>query len=133
MARADDMRRELMSIFQTELDEHLSLLNHGVLALEQGVDPAHRAEQINTLFRAAHSLKGAARAVNLKDIAHLAHRLEDALDALRQKDATLLPRDFNWILAGVDTLRVAMDGHLQGAPLSDEQLEARFPLAPLDS
>ncbi|MBK8535280.1 MAG: hybrid sensor histidine kinase/response regulator [Candidatus Competibacteraceae bacterium] len=133
MARADDMRRELMSIFQTELDEHLSLLNQGLLALEQGADPAHRADQINTLFRAAHSLKGAARAVNLKDIAHLAHRLEDALGALRQENITLPPRDFDWMLAGVDTLRVAMEGHLRGAPLSDEQLETRFPPAPLDS
>lgn len=67
MARADEMRRELMAIFQAELDEHLSLLNQGVLALEQGAEADQRTDQLNGMFRAAHSLKGAARAVNLKD------------------------------------------------------------------
>ena len=34
MARAEAMRRELMAIFQTELDEHLSRLSQEALALE---------------------------------------------------------------------------------------------------
>ena len=58
MARAEAMRRELMAIFQTELDEHLSRLSQEALALEQDSDPVQRAERINLVFRAAHSLKG---------------------------------------------------------------------------
>ena len=56
MARAEAMRRELMAIFQTELDEHLSHLSQEALALEQDGDPVQRLERINTVFRAAHSL-----------------------------------------------------------------------------
>jgi two-component system chemotaxis sensor kinase CheA len=130
MARAEAMRRELMAIFQTELDEHLSHLSQEALALEQDGDPVQRLERINIVFRAAHSLKGAARAVNLSDISQLAHRLEDTLGAIRMGDLTLLPEHTDLMLAGVDAIKAAMDGHLSGSPLTEAQLEALFPTSP---
>jgi len=130
MARAEAMRRELMAIFQTELDEHLSRLSQEALVLEQDGDPAQRAERINLVFRAAHSLKGAARAVNLNDISQLAHRLEDTLGAIRKGDLTLRPEHTDLILAGVDAIKAAMEGHLNGSPLTEAQLETLFPAPP---
>ena len=139
MARAEAMRRELMAIFQTELDEHLSHLSQEALALEQDGDPVQRLERINTVFRAAHSLKGAARAVNLNDISQLAHRLEDTLGAIRKGDLTLRPEHADLILAAVDAIKAAMEGHLNGSPLTEAQLETLFsappapPAAPVSS
>ena len=130
MARAEAMRRELMAIFQTELDEHLGRLSQEALALEQDSDPVQRIERINIVFRAAHSLKGAARAVNLSDISQLAHRLEDTLGAIRKGDLTLLPEHTDLMLAGVDAIKAAMEGHLSGSPLTEAQIEALFPTSP---
>ena len=60
----DQLARRLMATFLDELEEHVQTLNRELLALKRA--PAgERGERLRTLFRAAHSLKGAARSVNL--------------------------------------------------------------------
>jgi len=54
-----------MVTFQAELQEHLSTLNKGLLLLERNPAPDERTNLLTDIFRAAHSIKGAARAVNL--------------------------------------------------------------------
>jgi two-component system chemotaxis sensor kinase CheA len=54
----------LMGTFLLELEEHLRSLNRELLLLEKTPPGSERSELLTTLFRAAHSLKGAARAVN---------------------------------------------------------------------
>src|ERR1700674_5164664 len=108
MLQPDEIQRQLMDIFQAELDEHLGTLNKGLLALEQGPMPDDRAAVLSNIFRAAHSLKGAARAVGVKDIEAMAHRLEDALGAIRQGDRPLMPQHIDTLLMTVDSIRDIM-------------------------
>jgi two-component system, chemotaxis family, sensor kinase CheA len=69
----------LLVTFAAEAVQHLQALNRHLLDLEAGTDTADtRAE----LFRAAHSLKGAARAVNLHEVELAAHELEDIFAGL---------------------------------------------------
>src|SRR5262245_255022 len=78
-ADADDLLGPLLAVFTTEAAEHLQAMNQHLRGLEQGSDDPHlRAE----LFRAAHSLKGAARAVNRTDVERVAHDLENVFAAL---------------------------------------------------
>jgi two-component system chemotaxis sensor kinase CheA len=75
----DDIIGPLLVVFAAEAAEHVQAMNHHLVRLEQGADDAHlRAE----LFREAHSMKGAARAVNLADIEGLAHELENVFAGL---------------------------------------------------
>ncbi|GGE41548.1 hybrid sensor histidine kinase/response regulator [Agaricicola taiwanensis] len=74
-----DLRTQLLAAFQSEHREHMDALRHGFDALASG-----READIKELFRRAHSLKGAARAVDLPDVEELAHRLEALLSDLME-------------------------------------------------
>src|SRR6185295_2336318 len=69
----------LMGTFLEELEEHVRAMNENLLALEKTAEPAERASRVQALFRAAHSLKGASRAVNIIPLETACHRLEGLL------------------------------------------------------
>jgi two-component system, chemotaxis family, sensor kinase CheA len=64
----------LMQTFVDELDEHVRALERDLLALERDRDDAGL---LNSLSRTAHSLKGAARAVDVGLVERACHRLEE--------------------------------------------------------
>ena len=63
--------QRLMATFLDELDEHVQTIGDGVLALEKGLPAEELAEQLAAMFRAAHSLKGASRAVDQLSLIHI--------------------------------------------------------------
>ncbi|HVL32958.1 MAG TPA: Hpt domain-containing protein [Actinomycetota bacterium] len=69
----DDVVNELRAIFASEAEEHVQALNDGLLLLESGGADASQGA-VRELFRAAHTLKGAASAINLDEVERLAHR-----------------------------------------------------------
>ncbi|GAB5540785.1 MAG: response regulator [Sandaracinaceae bacterium] len=73
------LTKRLRAVFVEELEDHVSTWNDALLRLEQGAPPA---DLQRTLFRIAHSLKGAARAVSLPTLETYCHGLEEELDAL---------------------------------------------------
>src|SRR2546421_4063228 len=76
-ASSDDMLAQLLVLFAVEAQEHLEAMNRHLLALEQGPRGEAHERLRAELNREAHSLKGAARAVNRTEIESLAHTLED--------------------------------------------------------
>ena len=123
MDRSEDIRRQLMATFQSELSDHLGVLNQGFLILEEGKEQPEQETLLGDLFRAAHSLKGAARAVNLRDIELISHRLEDILGAFQQGELSPAPDQFDVLFPALDALREAMDCHLRGESPPSEGLE----------
>lgn len=86
MSRSAAICEQLISSFRAELAEHVQTMTDGLLALEQArVPEEQRPATLEDVFRAAHSLKGAARAVNLTVIEQLAHSLEGILDGLQRQ------------------------------------------------
>jgi len=88
----------LLDLFRTELETHARILEEGLVATEARQDPA----KIQTLMRAAHSLKGAARIVGLDAAVRLAHAMEDMLSAAQRGDRQLTGVDFDLLLRGTD-------------------------------
>jgi two-component system chemotaxis sensor kinase CheA len=82
--RPDELQAQLMATFSLEAAEHVQTMNENLLALENGCAADVREQRVAELFRAAHSLKGAARAVSLADVEALSHQLEDAFAKMRQ-------------------------------------------------
>ncbi|HYM12727.1 MAG TPA: response regulator [Bryobacterales bacterium] len=78
-----ELNQKLLAVFQVEHKEHLeqirSLLEH--LEKGAGVSPGPELDEV---FRRAHSLKGAARAVDLRPVETLAHRLETLFSRVRE-------------------------------------------------
>jgi two-component system chemotaxis sensor kinase CheA len=95
--------QELRATFQEEAREHLEALSRGVFELEQSPAGGDRAGIVEPMFRAAHSLKGAARAVDLRDIETVCQGLEDVFASLRRGGAPLSAE-------GLDALHAAVRG-----------------------
>jgi two-component system chemotaxis sensor kinase CheA len=84
VGRSSLIREQLISSFRAELADHVQTMSDGLLVLEQGQETGEQRQQtLESVFRAAHSLKGAARAVNVTIVEQLAHSLEEVLDAVQ--------------------------------------------------
>src|SRR5207245_3991058 len=78
-------RQQLQATFSGELVERVGTLKRLLRTLEHdGTNRQVRLETVDALFREAHSLKGAARAVELESVERWAHALESALDVVRR-------------------------------------------------
>ncbi|QEX21072.1 histidine kinase [Hypericibacter adhaerens] len=99
----DALIARLMKTFLGEAEEHVQALNRGLLELEKQPAAADRGATLKTLFRTAHSLKGAAHAVTVPAIETACHKLEElfatAVDG-RSIDADL----FRALFAIVDAI-----------------------------
>jgi two-component system chemotaxis sensor kinase CheA len=116
------LQRRLMDVFVGELEEHVRSLNGGLLALEKQPSADDRAECVRGLFRAAHSLKGAAGSVGVKPIEAACHHLEELLGAVRDGSITLGSEDFDLIYAAADAIadagtRLRAKQDLNGSPI----------------
>lgn len=79
----DEFLKKLLATFRVEADEHLKTMSSCLLELEKAPAGARRAELVETIFREAHSLKGAARAVNLLDIESVCQSLETVFAGMK--------------------------------------------------
>lgn len=104
--------------FGVETQEHIEEIELNLVETEQrGATP----EQVACLFRAFHSLKGLANAMDLGTFSQLAHRSEDILGAVRDGDATLDGETVTLLLEVLDEIRrlrgIAVETHADaGAP-----------------
>ena len=76
---------ELQQIFLDEATEYLEKLNADLLELDQHAGTT-QPELVNRVLRGAHTLKGSAAMVNLKNISDLAHKMEDTLQIVRDQN-----------------------------------------------
>jgi two-component system, chemotaxis family, sensor histidine kinase and response regulator WspE len=109
----------LMDLFRSEADGQTALMTEGLLALEgEGVPSASALE---SLMRAAHSLKGAARIVGLDAAVRVAHALEDNFVAAQRGEFAIRSRDVDVMLKAVDLLaRVALLSEEEAASWQSE-------------
>src|SRR5947209_4414016 len=99
MSDADSF--SLMDLFREEVRSHAATLNQGLLDLENDVA---KPQNIEPLMRAAHSIKGAARIVNIDYAVQLAHVMEDAFVAAQQGRICINSADIDMLLRGTDLL-----------------------------
>lgn len=92
----------ILALFRQEVDEQCSRVSQLLLRLEQEPD---RLDLIAPVMRAAHSIKGAARAVRLDPVVSLAHALEDRLAAAQKRQHGVDEALIEFCLAAVDLLR----------------------------
>ncbi|MBY0522031.1 MAG: response regulator [Gemmataceae bacterium] len=118
--------KRLMATFIEELDEHVRDLNRVLLEHEKSGD-AGRDERLRALFRTAHSLKGAARSVNLEVIETACHQMEDVLAAARDRRQDLDAGRFALLFAAADALEEAAMRLREEHDLHGSRLEGLLP------
>ena len=115
----------LLAAFLQDLDEQLRTFNTELLALE---NTPGDTERLNRIFRAAHTLKGAARATGVPYVEPACHALEDLLADARDGHRTLDTDAFTTLFFAADALADAGSRLKRGQSLDDAlitQLEAR--------
>jgi chemosensory pili system protein ChpA (sensor histidine kinase/response regulator) len=123
MARFFVENAEILTYFGPEGAEHLETMARALGALERG-----ETEELATLLRAVHTLKGAAYTVGYAAMGRLAHRIEDLLGA-PQQELALAPPVLESLWAALDVLRHLLAGpDLAPAdlPAALERAEARL-------
>jgi two-component system sensor histidine kinase and response regulator WspE len=91
----------LMALFRDEAQSHSATLAQGLLELE---GDAANPQRIEPLMRAAHSIKGAARIVQVAPAVRLAHAMEDVFVAAQDGKVRIKTEDIDVLLRGADLL-----------------------------
>lgn len=101
MSGEDLSQFSMLDLFKAELETQSEALTTGLLALER--DPV-AANHLEACMRAAHSLKGAARIIELMPAVEVAHAMEECLVAAQHGRIVLRRDHIDALLAGVDLL-----------------------------
>ena len=110
-----DMSQFLQTFFE-ESTEGLEIMETGLLNLDVGTADS---EEINTIFRAAHSIKGGSATFGLSAVASFTHHMETLLDELRDGRRDVTQGVVDLLLQSVDCLRELLD-----AAQNDEEFDA---------
>ncbi|MBD3884489.1 hybrid sensor histidine kinase/response regulator [Phormidium tenue FACHB-886] len=118
MTSNSSIREETYPYFLQEVPELLQVLEQGLLRLRD----ASTLDQVNTLMRATHTLKGAAASVGLETIALLAHSLEDIFKALCRPDVSIDPDVEALLFEGFECLRLPLIAELTGNAINHTEV-----------
>lgn len=91
----------MFDLFRMEIESQTTLLSNNLLALEQDTSSAALLESV---MRASHSVKGAARMVSVDAVVNIAHVMEDCFVAAQKNQITLQRCDIDYLLKAVDTI-----------------------------
>jgi len=107
---------QFYQVFFEESAEHLANMESLLLALDlDAPDP----DQLNAIFRAAHSIKGGSGTFGFTDMTEVTHVLETLLDRIRKNEITITSEMVDAFLQAGDVLRGLLDAHQTGG-LADE-------------
>ncbi|WP_429600714.1 chemotaxis protein CheA, partial [Variovorax sp. PvP013] len=99
---------EFLGIFVEEAREHLQEMEAMLLALR--IETV-TTEDLNKIFRAAHSIKGGSATFGLHGVTELAHVLESLLDRLRDRRLALTTEMVDALLRSTDTIGAQISEH----------------------
>ncbi len=114
------MSIDMNQFFQAFFDETEELLAEKERLLLAVDVAAPDMEDIDAIFRAAHSIKGGASTFGLNDITEVTHMLESLLDRIRKGEMALTAEHVDAFLAAKDIVKMQLDGHRHGTPVDQD-------------
>lgn len=112
---------QFYQVFFDEADELLAEMEKLLLALDVA---APDSEDLNAIFRAAHSIKGGAATFGFTDITEVTHMLESLLDRIRKGEMALTGEHVDAFLVAKDILAMQMDGHHHGTAVDQPAVDS---------
>lgn len=95
----DFSNSSMLDLFRLEVEMQAEILNSGLLKLEKNPSST---DDIESLMRSAHSIKGAARIVQLDPIVKLSHAMEDCFVAVQESKLNLEEFHIDLLFKGAD-------------------------------
>ena len=103
--------------FLEESFEGLELMETGLLNLKAGDH-----EAINSIFRAAHSIKGGAGTFGFDSVTEFTHLVETLLDEMRDGRREIKPNDIEILLTSVDCMRLLIEAARDDEDYDEEKV-----------
>ncbi|HJV85809.1 MAG TPA: chemotaxis protein CheA [Noviherbaspirillum sp.] len=120
---------QFFQVFFDETEELLAEMEKLLLAIDVS---SPDEEDLNAIFRAAHSIKGGAGTFGLTDLTDVTHVLESLLDKIRKGEMALSAEHVDAFLVAKDVLKMQLDGHRFQSPVDQEAIvDARMMLQSL--
>ena len=110
-AGADFDLTQFYQIFFEEAGENLDQMERILLDLDL---TAANDEELNGIFRCAHSIKGGSATFGFSDVAELTHHMESLLDRLRRHEIQPIPEMVDVLLESADASRSLLARHQSG-------------------
>jgi len=111
-------------LFLTESREHLSAMNHALLALES---TPGATEPVGAIFRAVHTVKGMSATMGYRAVTDLAHEMESVLDRVRRGELSADAPLMELLFQGADALEQAIESAVQSSPAGGGDGDAAIP------
>jgi len=110
---------QFYEVFFDEAEELLAEAERLLLGINID-DPDN--EELNAIFRAAHSIKGGAATFGFMDMTEITHVLENLLDKIRKHEMALTSEHVDAFLAAKDVLKMELDGHRLATDVDQDQV-----------
>ncbi len=123
--KEEEFQKRIQETFRIEAEEHLHAISAGLSELEKTQSKKKADEIVEVLFREVHSLKGAARSVDQKDVEYVCQPLESIFSALKRQEIGLTPVSIDLFYKTVEWLSkyVATSGVGQTALFQNTRME----------
>lgn len=124
-----ELLKQLIDTFQDELSEGASTLVNGLVELEKDdLTPEQRSNDIESVFRTAHNLKGAARGLGIDNVGDIAHSIESIFSTIKESKQAVSQDTIDICLEAVDKMQLAMGSFVSNTPLTFDMddLKARM-------
>jgi two-component system, chemotaxis family, sensor kinase CheA len=116
---AIDLKR-FNQLFFEECAEHLAEIERILVSLGDR-EPDH--EELNAIFRAAHSIKGGAGIFGFEDMTVVTHVMESLMDRLRNREIPFVSAMIDLFLEAGDVISMQLAGHRDGTPVRQEAID----------
>ncbi len=104
----EEFLEQLRATFKVEAGEHVQAIQAGLLELEKTPAPEARRSIVETVFRAAHSLKGAARAADFSSIEAHCQSLEGVFASWKRQENSPSPEVFDTLHRALEDINSAL-------------------------
>ena len=108
-------------VFFEESLEGLHVMERGLLNMDPGTTDL---EEINSIFRAAHSIKGGSGTFGFYDVSSFTHVMETLLDEMRDGKRQKTAVAVDVLLASVDVLRDMLNAARDGGVVDADRTSA---------
>ncbi|GFD96936.1 chemotaxis protein CheA [Alteromonas sp. KUL156] len=111
------------SVFFDESDEHLDDMEQLLMSLDvESPDP----EELNSIFRAAHSIKGGSGIFGFDALMNLTHVMENLLDKARNNELSITAAIVNVLLETLDVLKDTLNAYRDETPVPEGSIAERI-------
>lgn len=119
--KKEEFLKRLIATFRVEADEHVRAMSAGITELQQSPAGDLQAETVEHMFREAHSLKGAARAVNFTGIESVCQSIENVFARLKDGSLSFSSPLSDLMLEAVDDLTRLLSSDTAGMAGAGDQ------------